>query len=301
MNRLAWVGFVALLTVPVARGLAQQSRSRRGRGRQPVLKFVDDLLLQSRPEDEPDPFEERIETERHDFTQSSKTVGRGVVQIESGYTYFYKDEKEKIDQSHTAPEMLTRIGISEDIEFRLRWNYAWQFRDDEDDVDSAQDMVWAFKLGVTDQYGWRPESALEIRFTAPTGGAGWSTDRVEFGLDYIYEWEVADGVTLAGSTGFSTSALDEFSVLPEEPSSDQFILWSQSVALGVELTESVTLYVEYFGLFTHALADNVAENFLNAGIDFYLTDDFVLDVRAGLGLTPDSDDLFAGVGGGVRF
>jgi len=301
MNRLAWVGFVALLTVPVARGLAQQSRSRRGRGRQPVLKFVDDLLLQSRPEDEPDPFEERIETERHDFTQSSKTVGRGVVQIESGYTYFYKDEKEKIDQSHTAPEMLTRIGISEDIEFRLRWNYAWQFRDDEDDVDSAQDMLWAFKLGVTDQYGWRPESALEIRFTAPTGGAAWSTDRVEFGLDYIYEWEVADGVTLAGSTGFSTSALDEFSVLPEEPASDQFILWSQSVALGVELTESATLYVEYFGLFTHALADNIAENFLNAGIDFYLTDDFVLDVRAGLGLTPDSDDLFAGVGGGVRF
>jgi hypothetical protein len=37
------------------------------------------------------------------------------------------------------------------------------------------------------------------------------------------------------------------------------------------------------------------------GVDYYLTDNLVVDVRAALGLTKDSDDFFCGVGGGYRF
>ena len=68
-----------------------------------------------------------METERHDFTQSAVTVGRGIVQVESGYSYFYKDTEDELESAHTAPEMLVRVGLSEDIEFRIRWNYVWQF------------------------------------------------------------------------------------------------------------------------------------------------------------------------------
>ena len=51
------------------------------------IRFLDDLLLMDTPDR--DPWEERIETDRHDFTQSPRTIGRLVAQIESGYTYFY--------------------------------------------------------------------------------------------------------------------------------------------------------------------------------------------------------------------
>jgi dTDP-4-amino-4,6-dideoxygalactose transaminase len=36
-------------------------------------------------------------------------------------------------------------------------------------------------------------------------------------------------------------------------------------------------------------------------LDHYFTDDFLIDVRVGVGLTDDSEDFFSGVGGGVRF
>ncbi len=267
----------------------------------PRLKFMDDLARIGRPCPQRDPFEERIETERHDFTQSSKTVGRGVFQIESGYSYFYKDQAEEIEQLHTAPEMLLRLGLSDEIEFRIRFNYGWLFIDEAENVNGSQDLIWSFKLGMTDQRGCAPESALELRFSAPSGGSAFSTRRVDQGLDYIYKWEIADGWELYGSTGYATGGLGEFGLIPEEPASDWFIVWSQSWALGTELTDRATMYNEVFGLFSHALADNFSILVYNIGIDYYLNNDFVVDIRAGKGLTPDADDFFAGIGGGYRF
>jgi len=267
---------------------------------EPFIKFWDDLHLFSH-ESTRDPYEERIETERHDFTQSTDTVGQGVVQIEAGYSYFYKDKDEEIEGSHTTPETLVRIGLSDDIEFRLRFTYDWRFIDVEEDLSGSQDLIWSFKLRVTDQIGWIPESALELRATAPTGGSDWTLDRVAGGFDYIYGWELREGWELYGSTGCSTDGLGDFSLLPEEPAGDRFMVWSQSVALGIELTEQVTFYSEWFGLFSHALEDNYVISVYNVGFDYYLTQNLVVDVRAGVGLSEDSDDFFTGVGGGYRF
>jgi hypothetical protein len=71
--------------------------------------------------------------------------------------------------------------------------------------------------------------------------------------------------------------------------------------LGFELSESNTMYLEWFGVYSDGLADEFSISVLNAGIDHYVTSNFVLDVRAGVGLSDDADDFFAGVGGGYRF
>jgi hypothetical protein len=290
-----------LLSVFSSAALAQQLCRPECCDCEPRTKFLDDLFSGLRGPTYRDPYEERIETERHDYTQSTKTVGRGVAQLEAGYSYFYKDEHDEIEHSHATPEMLLRIGLSDDVEFRLRWNHAWRFIDLADNAVGAQDLIWSFKLGVTEQQCWLPESALEIRSTAPTGGSDWTTGRVEFGLDYIYGWELREGLTVYGSSGFGTSGLGDFSLLPEEPASDHFIVWSQSVAIGAEMAERSTVYAEYFGLFSHALEDEFTIGIFNVGVDYYVTDNFVLDARIGVGLTQDSDDFFSGIGGGYRF
>ena len=250
-----------------------------------------------------DPFEERIETERHDFTQSAVTVGRGVVQVEGGYSYFYKDTDEEIESSHTGPEMLLRVGLSEDIEFRLRWNYAWQFIDVADDRTGSEDLRYSLKFQMTRQESCRglPTSALELRGSAPTGGEEFTTEQVEFSLDYIYQWELTEGVTFAGSTGFGTNGFGDFGLLAEEPTEDHFIALSQSAVLGLELTESNVMYAEWYGIFSNGREDEFVISVFNVGIDHYVSDDFVVDVRAGVGLSSDSDDFFTGLGGGYRF
>lgn len=266
-----------------------------------TLEFWDDLFKPAW--EQRDPWEERIETDRHDFTQSAVTVGRHVVQVEAGYTYFYNEVEEGTESAHATPEMLLRIGLTEDIEFRLRWNYAWQFIDEEPDRDGAEDMRLAFKLQMTRQTcgGFLPTSALELRCSVPTGGEAYTTGRVEGGVDYIYQWELDEGLTIAGSSGFVSNGYGDFGLVPEEPAEEDFHALSQSVALGFELTESNTMYAEWYTILSTGLEDEFVISVFNVGIDHYVTDNFVLDVRVGIGLSEDADNFFFGVGGGRRF
>lgn len=249
------------------------------------------------------PFKERIETERHDFTQSAVTVGCGVVQLEGGYSYFYKDNREERESAHTLPEMLLRFGLSEDIEFRIRSNSAWVFIDEGSDRSGSEDLRFSLKFQISRQHccGFLPTSALELRGSAPTGGEVFTTEEVEFGLDYIYQWQLLEAVTIAGSTGFGTNGFGDFGLLPEEPARDNFNALSQSAVLGLELTQTNTMYVEWYGIFSDGLEDEFVVSVFDIGIDHYFTNNFVVDFRAGMGLSDDSDDFFTGVGGGWRF
>jgi len=294
MTRCHAALILALMLLPVANPASLSAE-------EPFLRFLDDIGLAERHGPERDPYEERIETERHDFTQSTVTVGKGVFQIEGGYTFFYKDEDAEIETSHSLPEMMLRYGLTEDIEVRLKTDYIWRFVDEADNVDGAEDMQLALKLGMTEQNCLIPESALELGITVPTGGSAWSTERVRFGMDFIYGWELTETLKLYGSTGMFENAFGDFGFLPEEPAGDDFAVTTQSAAIGLEVTERSTMYIEYYGIFSSGLDDNITVGIFNIGVDFYATDNLVFDIRSGTGLTDDSDDFFIGVGGGYRF
>ena len=260
-------------------------------------------ILERDPEE--DPFEERIETDRHDFTQSSRTVGRGVVQTELGYSYFYKDTEEELENAHTTPEMMVRVGLTDRLEFRTRWNYAWQFRNSEEehhDSNGAEDLRFSIKYELCEGKGWIPEGALRLGWTAPSGGSAFTTGRVEPSIDYIFTYELAERVYLSGSAGVSSNGAGDFSLAGEggEATGD-FQAWSQSLALGLPVTERSELYVEWYGIFSNGADDEFSLSFFNIGVDYYLTKNIVADFRVGKGLTTDSDDFFGGIGGGFRF
>lgn len=49
-------------------------------------------------------------TDRPDVTEASSTVGAGVLQLETGYTYVRDRSDIKVSQSHSFPETLFRYG-----------------------------------------------------------------------------------------------------------------------------------------------------------------------------------------------
>ena len=108
----------------------------------------------------------------------------------------------------------------------------------------------------------------------------------EFSLEAICidQWEFAKGVTFAAATDYGANGFADFETVAHEPANENFNVLSQSVGLGLELTELNTIGAQWIGIFSDRL-----EN------------DFVVDFRAGVGHSGDSNDFFTGVGGGYRF
>ncbi len=238
---------------------------------------------------------ERIETDRHEFTPSVLVVPKGMIQFESGYSFFKGGD----ETAHTFPELLVRYGLTENIELRFRYNEVWEFG--EEHREGSEDLRIGTKLRLNDQYRLIPEASLILTLTAPTGSDDWTIGKTEFAADYVFGWEISDKAEIYGSTGIATDGIGDFDFLPEAADGD-FVVFSESISIGYEFSERITGYAEFFGLFTHGYGDNEDNQvYYNMGMDYYFTDDFLIDFRVGTGLTSDSSDFFCGVGGGFRF
>ncbi len=128
--------------------------------------------------------EGHIETDRDSFTPSTSTAGRGRVIFESAYSFI---ENRTTDSTHSFPEIITRIGITERTELRLGWNYeiggggsvsggdAGGLLEGSASGEESQ-MLYGIKTQLTEQSGWIPESACILQGTTPTSGEETSTD-----------------------------------------------------------------------------------------------------------------------------
>ncbi len=284
-------------------GMSAES-SGHGASRWAEDESTSDWLREAKEEaEEPtNPWDEPMETERHDFTQSPTVVGRGVRQFEYGFLYVLKTQGEEVENTYETPEMLFRLGLTERSEVRIRYNYAWKQNNEARDLASAEDLRLSFKYQLSEQRRWRPVSAVELRMSVPSGGPDFTVGRTKPGVDFIYGWELFERFTLTGSTGGNGNALGEVGFIdPEVNRRDNYIAWTQSLALGAKLTRRSIGYFEWFGIFTYGREQEASLSFLNCGVDYLINNNMLIDFRVGWGVNEQSEDLFAGIGGGFRF
>ncbi|MEO2012133.1 MAG: transporter [Pirellulaceae bacterium] len=231
-------------------------------------------------------------TDRPDFTEAASTIGRGVAQLEIGYTYAY-DNGGTVTKSNSYPEPLLRYGIfAEWLELRVGWNYA----DEEVGLvknSGSEDLYLGFKIGLTPQEGILPEMAIIPQMTVPTGASVFTGNEVLAGLNWIYSWELTDFISTAGSTQFNR-AIDDVS-------NDAFTEWAQSWTIAYTLTDCVGAYTEWYAFIPHSADTNVAEHYFNGGFTYLVHNDMQFDIRAGVGLNDAATDYFLGTGLSMRF
>ena len=148
-----------------------------------------------------------IVTDRPDFTEASSTVGLGVAQFETGYTF----TREGDDQSHSWGEPLLRVGLFANwFEFRIGVTpvsesvLAGAGRVTQS---GAEDLYLGAKIWLTPQEGILPELAIIPQMTVPTGGNAFSDGQVQPGANLLYGWDITEEVSFAGSTQYN-SAID---------------------------------------------------------------------------------------------
>jgi len=252
-----------------------------------------DFLFRAQEES---PYDEPLATDRPDFTEASSSVGRGVIQLESGYTYTYDDDdaNDIIRREHSGPEIVLRYGLTDRIEARLVWNYLWESNREngvDQFTDGADDLTVGSKVEITDEEGWIPESAVILHLITPTGGGAFSNHHVESQINYCYGWDLTEETYLAASTGHTTATDDAV---------DRYNQFHQSASVGTSLTEKLGFYIEYFGLYFDGREDDVPENYVDGGFTFQFDYNNQFDIRAGKGLNEAADDFFGGVGMSFR-
>jgi hypothetical protein len=243
-------------------------------------------------------LDEPLVTDRPDFTEASVTVGYGVAQLETGYTYTYDDTATESTRSHSYPETLLRVGtLAEWFELRAAWNYAEErtneFGVGSDNASGAEDLYLGVKLALTPQECILPETALVLQMTVPTGSSEFTADEVLPGFNYLYGWDINDKWSTGASTQLNRAVDDE--------TGDAYVEFAQSWTINRTLTDRVTAYTEWFVLVPSSADTNHTEHYFNGGFSVRLNDDIQWDVRAGVGLNQAADDFFTGTGLSFRF
>lgn len=244
------------------------------------------------------PLTEPLVTDRPDFTESTDAVPLGHFQLEMGYTFTYDRESKDRIKNHTAPEMLLRIGIAQDLELRLDWaGYSWtemssEIRtrrgrrvSEESWSESGEDFALGFKVKLWDQDGWLPHFGILGSMGMPTGSRDATAGDVVPKLGLLWAYDVTEAFSVAGNVNF------EWPI----DGGERFFQTSASLSLAVVLTERVGVYLEYFGFYPNAEDTDMAHS-MNSGFTYLINDNFQIDLRVGLGLNEEADDFFSGIG-----
>lgn len=236
---------------------------------------------------------EPLATDRPDFTEASSTVGRGVLQIETGYTYTRDRNSGLTTQSHSWGEPLLRYGILDDwLELRLAVFPVSEQVTGALTASGVEDLYLGTKLFLTEQAEWWPEMSLVPQATVPLGSDEFTTGHTLPGVNWLYGWDVTDWMTTAGSTQVNKAIDDDGSSYTE---------FAQSWTIGYTFTEDLGGYTEWFALVPSGATTAQTEHYFNGGVIYRFSPDIQWDIRAGVGLNDSAADFFAGTGLSVRF
>lgn len=230
--------------------------------------------------------EEPLVTDRPDFTESSGTVGSGVLQLESGFTY--TDFRDGTDVT-TVGELLARWGVLDKLELRfLLPTYAWESGPGGDAsgfLSSAVGLKYELAQGEGSGFLGGMEAALLAWTTIPTGtgdfkGSGWEPAAV-----LATSWELAPTVGIGTNLGV---------VRPADDGARFTSFWA-SVALGVGLTDATSVFFELYGFNREEDRGPNTVTF-QTGLVYLFNSDLQADVRVARRLTDQGVDFLIGAG-----
>ncbi|MFO0632921.1 MAG: transporter [Nannocystaceae bacterium] len=252
-----------------------------------------------------------INTDRPDFTDVLPTVLKHVWQTESGYSYKIRRYDGSGHDRHQVPETLIRLGLTDRLELRLRWDaYAYTRRTGEAATSSSSsgpqwgsDFLVGFKWQAVKQKHWRPAHTLMGTFVYRMGTGGLANTAVQPGFNWIYGWQVNKWLVIRGSTGVEIIVREpqrDEGVVEPEPSAPKTLLdLHQSAVAYWQIAKHLGAYTEWFGFFDFG-AERAFQHNLGAGLYIYVTPNVQLDVRGGGSVAGEPREIFTGGGLSLR-
>jgi hypothetical protein len=249
----------------------------------------------------PASMDEPLEANRPGFTISAKTVGRGVVQLESGYTFTLDNHAGERHIEHDFPDTLWRIGMfAEWFEWDIEYNYSiidntapnLPFAPIHRRIRGSDDLNVGFKLCLTPQEGILPAMGLQPQMTVPSGSPDLTAGEVRPGILWPLSWEINKKVTVQMLTSANRARDDDGNVYTQV---------AQAISVSFQLSKQLECYAEWFVLSPTGRTIDRTQHYSDGGFAYHVTNNLQLDAEAGVGLNEAANDFFAGAGVVLRF
>lgn len=225
-------------------------------------------------------------TDRPDATEASSTVGKGIVQIETGGLYESFEENSVKTESYVFNTMLIRYGLLDNLEFRLGWDYEERQTTINGNkinniTSGLSPLLLGLKIDIANENGAMPEIAL-IGHVFPIFSA--STDyRPEYtGVDF--RLSLSHTLSQKSSLGYNIGA-QWGNDSPEAAA-------IYTLAYGYSISNKFGAYAELYGDLPE---DSSANHFWDAGLTYLASNDLQFDVYCGTSITK-GQDLLLGLG-----
>ena len=229
---------------------------------------------------------ETLVTDRPDFTESSSSVGSGVLQLESGVTYSSFQNGTDVT---TIPEILARWGVAKKFELRFLLPTYSRESGGGGNASGFLSSGVGFKYELTQGGGSAflggMEAALIATTTIPTGTSDFASSKWQPSAVFCASWELAPNVGIATNLGVGR---------PADDNNRYTTLWA-SVSIGVGLNETTSLFVELYG-FNREEDRGPSIATFQTGLVYLFSPDLQADVRAARRLTDRGVDFLFGAG-----
>ena len=229
-------------------------------------------------------------TDRPDATEASSTVGKGVLQIETGGLYESFEENNIKQEAHTYNTTLVRYGILNNMELRVGWDFTEGVTkvngNKLNDISSGfSPLLLGVKIDISEENGAMPEMALIGHvfplFTASNDYRPESTGiDFRFSMSHTLSEKSSLGYNLGGQWGNDS---------PEASA-------IYTLAYGYSISDKFGMYLELYGDIPE---DSSANHYWDGGLTFLVSNDLQLDAYIGTSITKGQDFLF-GLGASFR-
>lgn len=243
-----------------------------------------------------------ISTDRPSFSDTTGIVPVGHLQLETGYTFTFRNRDSVETHRHNGPELLARVGLVDDrLELRAATSgYVWSRTDDNSGTGFASsegfsDVALGFKLKLTDQDGALPRLALLGITTVGAGSRDISTRRAEPTGKLIWSYDLEK---LWGESWKGFGLYGNFNLAYPTTNGDRFLQGAGSICGTYAVTDRLGVFAEYYVVGPAAKGTDAAHS-IDFGTTYLLNDRVQLDARVGFGLNRTADNVF--VGAGVSF
>lgn len=251
-----------------------------------LLGFIVLFSISTFAQEQDDRLNNPLATDRPDATEASSTVGKGVLQIETGGFYESFEANSIKQETYTYNTMLIRYGLLDRIEFRIGWDFVegvTKINDNKlDNVTSGfSPILLGVKVDIAEENGALPEIALLLHTNHPFfAGEDYKTTSTSTDFRFSLSHTLSDKSSLAYNLGMSWDG------------GTTRASYLYTLAYGYSITNKIGAYVEVYGDLPESLSFN---HYWDAGFTYLGSKDLQFDAYFGSGIT-EGQDILLGLG-----